>query len=311
VSSTVIKANVLVIDDSETIRKKIRNTLESAGLTEFCFEAKSGLDGFKLLLEKKVDLVICDLVMPEFDGFKFLISRATRRELAEIPVIILTSEEDTATKIKGLEHGAADYVLKPFDEGELLARVKVHLRLKFLQDALKERNAQLLELSGTDELTQLYNRRRFMEYFVREFSRARRYKYALSLVIFDIDFFKSVNDQFGHLVGDSLLAEMASVMQNSMRMSDMLGRYGGEEFTMLLPHTALNEAVHTAQRIRKKVEVTSFSSSTNEVLKVTLSGGVASYPEIPVDSVDDLIRKADEALYQAKAKGRNRIERAG
>src|SRR5262249_30844758 len=157
----------------------------------------------------------------------------------EIPVIMLTSEEDVSKKIKGLEQGASDYVTKPFDEGELIARVKVHLKIKYLQDELRQKNVLLKELSGTDELTQMNNRRRFMEHFSNEFARARRYKHSLSFVMLDVDYFKQINDRYGHLIGDRVLIEVAAVMKKTMRAADIIGRYGGEEFTLLLPETNL------------------------------------------------------------------------
>ena len=301
------KAIILIIDDSEAVRKKVRDALHQARLVEFCFEAKSGLEGFKLLMEKKVDLVICDVIMPEFDGFKFLISKATRPEFENIPVIMLTSEGDVTQKIRGLEQGASDYVLKPFAEGELTARVKVHLKVKFLQDQLRQKNADLQELVGTDSLTRINNRRRFMEYLEKEFFRAQRYKQSFALGIFDIDFFKQVNDRFGHLAGDAVLVQIAAVIGQSIRSSDMVGRYGGDELVLLLPNADLRAAISFAERIRKQVEVMEFSGA-EQSLKLTVSGGVASYPEVAASSIDELLRKADEALYRAKAKGRNRVE---
>ncbi len=306
-ASKGFKANILVIDDQESIRKKIKSILFKANLIEFYFEAKSGLDGIKMLMDKKVDLVICDVVMPEFDGYKFLISKSTKPEFDEIPVIMLTSEEDIEKKIKGFEHGASDYLTKPFDEGELIARVKAHLKIKHLQDELKEKNAQLQELSGTDDLTKLANRRKFMEQFASEFARAKRYKSELSFLILDLDFFKQVNDSHGHLAGDSVLVQIADVMKTSVRSSDLVGRYGGEEFGLLLPETGSKGCRVYAERIRKRIEDSKFDAATNQI-HVTVSGGIATYPEISADSVDELWRKADAALYRAKKNGRNRIE---
>jgi diguanylate cyclase (GGDEF)-like protein len=308
-SKDSFKANILVIDDQDSIRKKIKSVLHKADLIEFYFEAKSGLDGIKMLMDKKVDLVICDVVMPEFDGYKFLISKSTKREFDEIPVIMLTSEEDMEKKIKGFEHGASDYLTKPFDEGELIARVKAHLKIKHLQDELKEKNALLQELSGTDDLTKLANRRRFMEQFANEFARAKRYKTELSFLILDLDFFKQVNDTHGHLAGDSVLVQIAKVMKESVRSSDLVGRYGGEEFGLLLPETGSKGCRVYAERIRKRIEDTRFEAA-GKLIHVTVSGGISSYPEIAAESVDELWRSADQALYRAKQNGRNRIESA-
>jgi diguanylate cyclase (GGDEF)-like protein len=301
------KANILVIDDQESVRKKIKSILLKTDLIEFYFEAKSGLDGIKMLMDKKVDLVICDVVMPEFDGYKFLISKSTKPEFDEIPVIMLTSEEDLEKKIKGFEHGATDYLTKPFHEGELIARVKAHLKIKHLQDELKEKNALLQELSGTDDLTKLANRRKFMKQFANEFDRAKRYKSELSFLILDLDFFKRVNDSYGHLAGDLVLYQIANVMKTSVRSSDLVGRYGGEEFGLLLPETGSKGCRVYAERIRTRIADSKFNAAGKEI-HVTVSGGIATFPESMADSVDELWRMADAALYRAKKNGRNRIE---
>jgi diguanylate cyclase (GGDEF)-like protein len=174
---------------------------------------------------------------------------------------------------------------------------------------LKEKNNRLRELSGTDELTKLGNRRRFMEQFTNEFSRAIRYHKKLSFIILDVDFFKRVNDSHGHLAGDAVLAQLGQVMMKNMRKSDVLARYGGEEFTLLLPETGLKGSVVHAERIRKDIQMTQFTFE-DKTIRITVSGGCASIPEIKADSVDELVKKADEALYRAKNKGRNRIESA-
>jgi len=308
-ASSLPRANILIIDDSDSTRKKIKNLLTQARLVEFLFEAKSGLEGIKLLMEKRVDLVLCDIVMPEFDGFKFLISRASHPELAAIPVILVTSEKDPAMKIKGFENGAYDYVLKPFDDAELLSRIQVQLRLKFRQDELKKNLDQLRELSGKDELTHVYNRRRFMEHFGKEFSRAKRYKHPLSLVLFDVDHFKDINDRWGQQAGDRALVQITAIMQNAMRSCDLIGRYGGAEFTLLLPHTNANGAARSTERVRKKIEATVIPDSDSS-LRVTVSAGIAAYPENQATNIEELLARADEALYRAKANGRNRTEKA-
>ncbi len=301
------KANILVADDTEALRKTIIMILTESGLVESCFEARTGLEALKVLVEEKVDLVICDIVMPELDGFKFLVAKAQRPQMNEIPVLMLTSQEDVTLKIKSLEQGASDYIVKPFDEGELLARVKVHLKLKFLQDELKKKNAELQELSGIDQLTGVSNRRRFMEFFDREFFRSRRHRNELSFAIFDVDFFKQINDRFGHLVGDAVLVQIVRMIEKSIRLSDIIGRYGGDELIVLLPQTDLEGALLLAERIRTQIENFEFPGAT-QAIKITASAGVGTYPHIAATKVDELLQKADEALYRAKAYGRNRIE---
>ncbi len=152
---------LLVIDDSQVLRNQVIQFLKDASLFERHLEAENGLEGFKVLLNNKVDVVLCDLEMPGIDGLKFLAMHNAREELRDIPVIMLTGHEEPEKKIKGLDQGASDYVTKPFDAGELIARVKVQLKIKTLQDDLKEQNRQLELLSNTDTLTQLANRRFF------------------------------------------------------------------------------------------------------------------------------------------------------
>lgn len=308
-SNQIFKGNILVIDDSETIRKKIVNTLKSAGVVDCCFEAGSGLEGFRILIDKKVDLVICDLVMPEFDGLKFLISKTTRSELSNVPVVMLTTKGDVTSKIKALEHGASDYVLKPFDEGELIARVRVQLKIKSLQDELNQKNAELHELAGTDDLTGLNNRRAFLHACETELAHCKRYKQALSLAIFDVDHFKTINDRYGHLAGDAVLTRTAELIRSAIRACDVIGRYGGDELVLLLPHTTLPNALLFGERIRKKIEATNFVYGETAI-QMTVSGGLSSYPESECDSVEELLRKADQALNRAKSQGRNCTESA-
>jgi two-component system cell cycle response regulator len=301
------RANILVVDDSESLRNTMRMILMQSGVSAACFEARTGLEAMKVLAEKHVDLVICDVIMPELDGFKFLMMKGQQPALSEIPVIMLTSNEDVAIKIKTLEKGASDYIVKPFHEGELLARVKVHLKLKFLQDELKKKNAELHQLAGIDQLTGFTNRIRFMESFERELFRSRRHKIELSFVIFDIDFFKQVNDRFGHLVGDAVLLQISRMVEQRVRLSDLIGRYGGDELILLLPQTHLQGACFLAEEIRKQIEDSGFSGAPQPI-RMTVSAGVGSYPQLDAATVDELIQKADEALYRAKAHGRNRIE---
>ncbi len=156
-------ATLLIIDDSASVREEIKKTLGMTGIFDTILEATNGIEGFKLLVNNTVDLVVCDVVMPSIDGFKFLTMMKSKPEYTDLPVIMLTGEQSTEKKIKGLEQGASDYVIKPFDPGELVARIKVQLKLKYLQDELKKSNALLKELSNTDALTRLHNRRNIME----------------------------------------------------------------------------------------------------------------------------------------------------
>ncbi len=298
---------VLVIDDSAAIREQVVRTLRDVGLFDQYKEAKDGLEGFKALIECKADLVICDVDMPRMDGFKFLQLVASRPDLQGLPIIMLTGMMDFNSKIKGLEQGASDYLTKPFDSGELVARVKVQLKIKSLQDELKKANEQLKRLTNIDHLTNLFNRRYLAEILEGEFFRARRNRENLSLVILDIDYFKNVNDTYGHQNGDVVLASVAGLAQQQLRAYDSAARYGGEEFVLVLPGTSLQGGEMVAERLRQSVLEFSFPPPMQD-LTLTISAGVATYPSPQIDSVDSLFRRADEALYRAKQNGRNRVE---
>jgi len=302
--------SILIVDDSRTSRRQVREILEPAGL--FCDfrEAGDGLEGFKQLLDRPADLILCDLEMPGLDGGKFLQLLAGRQELANLPVIMLTGREDREAKVRLLGQGASDYVTKPFDPEELLARVKVQLKIKTLQDSLRESNLRLQELAATDPLTGLANRRTLMSTLEREFRRSQRNGAPLSLLMVDIDHFKQVNDRYGHQQGDEVLATMAGILRRHLRPYDLAARFGGEEFCLILPETVLDEAAKVGERIRRAVAGQAFAGPLVD-LKLTVSLGAAVFPAPGIGSDEDLIRVADHALYKAKSSGRNRLQAAG
>ena len=302
---------ILIVDDNAMIRSEIKAVLMKDGDFSHFMEASDGLTAFKTIMEHPPDLVLCDLVMPGFDGLKFLGLKASRKELEQIPVIILTAEDDLDRKAEILERGASDYVTKPFHEKELLARVRIHTKLKLLQDEMLVKNAQLEALSVTDSLTGLSNRRRLMARLDEEVYRSRRQKSPLSVVMIDIDHFKHVNDQHGHAMGDQVLRNIGEMLLGNVRATDLAARYGGEELTVVLPHTDAAGAFQFAEALRQR-----FADLDHVLdgvtLKRTASLGVASrdgQEELP--NAEGLLKLADEALYRAKQGGRNRVELAG
>lgn len=301
-----MSAALLVIDDSPTMRQQVISILQGVSLFERFFEADNGLDGFKVLLGNPVDVVLCDLEMPGMDGLKFLALHNAREELRDVPVIMLTGREDREQKIKGLEQGASDYVVKPFDPGELIARVKVQLKIKRLQDDLKAQNRRFEELSNTDPLTQLANRRFLMNVLDKEFQRSERHAHPLSLIMVDIDHFKKINDTYGHQQGDLVLRTVAGVIRDLLREYDLAARFGGEEFALVLPETDRLQATQVAERVRIRVAAMRFDGVLAP-LRMTISLGVGTSPGKGVKGVNDLIRIADDALYAAKREGRNRV----
>lgn len=301
--------SLLCVDDSATLRKDLRTVVDRLPIFGEIREAENGIDAFKKVSESVPDLILCDMVMPVVDGLKFLTLLYSRPEYREIPVIFLTGKADVETKIKGLEMGASDYVTKPFDEGELLARMKVQLKLKALADKLKLANKQLWELSTVDALTKVFNRRYFMHRLDAEFKRRERYDTPLSFLMIDIDYFKKLNDNYGHQVGDDVLRHLGGMINGSVRDTDVAGRYGGEEFCILLPHTDHAGAMVLANRLYESVRTGEFPTMAG-MLHVTVSMGVSSSDLPGIESTEDLIKVADEALYRAKKEGRDRVVEA-
>lgn len=297
--------NILIIDDSSTIRHGIHLVLKQARLFDNYFEVASAMEGLEILEEYPVEVVICDIVMPGMDGFEFLREMKSQDDYRDIPVVLLTGQESVEKKIKGLDMGASDYLLKPFDPGELIARVKVQLKVKRLQDELKVAKQRYKELSLTDYLTQIFNRRHFMELFDLEFSRSMRYGHPLSLVIFDLDDFKHINDNFGHLQGDKVLRQLSDLVKSEIRSYDVFARYGGEEFVLMLPQTPVEGAFPVAEKIREKLEKFKFEGLGRG--EVTISIGVSTYPHDDIQDSKDLISAADTALYEAKENGKNQV----
>ena len=301
---------VLIIDDSETVRERVKQTLSTTAVFDRYLMAEDGMAGFKVLVNEKVDLILCDVVMPGFDGFKFLGLKKAKSEFQGIPVIMLTGNDDLETKVRSLTAGASDYLTKPFHEEELVARVRIHMKIKNLQDDLKEKNVILEELTRTDPLTKIPNRRYFMQCLDTEFERAQRYGWPLSYVMCDLDHFKNLNDEHGHQAGDTALVMVAAKLVETLRAHDVAGRYGGEEFSMVLPETDGEGAVIVADRCRKVIEETPFDAN-GVPLNITMSVGVSTYypnrEDATIERPEQLIKLADEALYVAKDSGRNRV----
>jgi diguanylate cyclase (GGDEF)-like protein len=275
------------------------------GLT--VLEATDGLSGLRMLVENKPDIVLCDLQMPLADGRKFLALARSRTDTASVPIIMLTADSEVEHKADLLELGAADYVTKPFHPRELLARVRLHLRLRQLTAALREANEQLTQIAVTDGLTALANRRRLDESLDVEVARARRYGSPLSLAIADVDRFKNVNDTWGHAAGDQVLRGLARVLSSGVRKTDLAARLGGEEFVVLMPHTTLAMAREVAERLRLSFRDVAHAMG-DERVTCTVSIGVAAYdPEGGIDDGAKLLNAADTALYRAKSGGRDRV----
>ena len=304
---------ILVVDDHEDNIEVLKVRLESWGYRTA--SAYNGVDALKYVEASPPDLILLDVMMPEMDGNEVARRIKGNKDLPFIPIIMQTALDSTESKVEGLEAGADDYITKPIDFAELKARLRSMLRIKRLQEDLEEREKQLLEvnqrltyMSQTDALTGLDNRRHLNERIDEMFSLAKRLNEPFSLVMCDLDKFKSVNDTYGHQAGDEVLKQLAGILKDEAREIDRVGRYGGEEFMLLLPGTVLDAAVTFAERVRKRIEGNTFTFPGGTLTR-TSSFGVAGWPHPKIEQCDDLVRTADDALYVAKETGRNKVIR--
>src|SRR5256714_8778431 len=310
------RPRILVVDDHEDNIELLRARLEARG-----YEVDGANDGYQALEQvEKVcpDLILLDVMMPKMDGMEVvrrLKAKISSKELPFIPVIMQTALDSTENKVEGLDAGADDYITKPINFAELEARVNSLLRIKALQSDLAARERELSELNDnlrqislTDGLTQIENRRSLEDRLHDMWQHSVRLHEPLALVMCDIDKFKSVNDHYGHQAGDSVLKEFAQLLKTEAREIDRVGRYGGEEFLLILPGTVLDGAVTFAERLREEVESHTFTY-TGGTLCRTMSCGVAGSPHPRVKDQEALLKASDDALYVAKETGRNRVIR--
>jgi two-component system cell cycle response regulator len=307
------KKRILVVDDHEDNIELLRARLEARG-----YEIHAASDGQAALdqVERLIpDLILLDVMMPKMDGMEVVRRLKADKNLPFIPVIMQTALDTTANKVEGLDAGADDYITKPINFAELEAKVNALLRIKSLETELRDRknelsvlNDKLTRISLTDGLTEIDNRRCLETRLHEMWQHSVRLHEPIALIMCDIDKFKSVNDNYGHQAGDSVLKEVARLLKEEKREIDRVGRYGGEEFLLILQGTVLDAAVTFAERLREKVESHTFTY-TGGTLRRTISCGVAASPHPRVKDQEALLKAADEALYVAKETGRNRVVR--
>lgn len=279
-------ARILIVDDDPAIRRAVRIALTAAG--EYAIdEAEDGETALKCLGQACPDLVMLDLILPGLSGQEVCRRLRTQRGAEHIYIIMLTALGGVSDKVHGLDTGADDYVVKPFHVQELLARVRRGLRI-----------AAERRLAEVDFLTDLPNRRALEAALVREAEAASRYGRKLAFLMVDVDHFKRVNDTYGHDAGDAVLKELAAVLREQSRLSDLPARWGGEEFALVLSDTDMARAGVVAERVRQAVAERAFPIAGSQ----TVSIGVAGF----CGEVVGMIARADEALYRAKREGRNR-----
>jgi diguanylate cyclase (GGDEF)-like protein len=298
---------VLVADDDGVTREMVRSWLVDSGYGVIA--ARDGEEALRLAGQHPLDLLLVDVTMPHLDGYD--VCRAIQAgDDVSPPVIFLTAHGDTASRVTGLDAGAVDYIVKPFEHDEMMARVRAALRTKAVRDDLAVRTKvvrdELIDQASHDVLTGLLNRRELDSRADEVVALAQRHGRALSCLLLDLDHFKEVNDIHGHAAGDQVLRETGRRLADTCRISDVVARYGGEEFILLLPETPPQAAVVLADKLRSALAKTPFAAG-DALISVRASIGVAAFSAM-METPANLIAAADEALYRAKKLGRDRTE---
>jgi two-component system, cell cycle response regulator len=299
----VSPTHILLVEDQTFAATRIIDTLApvagSVVRAASCEEAQQ-------LLGDSVELAIVSMSLPDGDPLRLVSQLRAHESSRDLPILLIADEAELPRLAKGLDLGANDYLVRPVDRNELLARVGTQVRRKRLQERLRANYRRSLSLALTDDLTGLYNRRYVFAHLNEILSRMPDNGAKTAVVLFDIDHFKRVNDQHGHLAGDEVLRELASRALRHVRNVDLVGRLGGEEFILVMPETGLGGAALVAERLRAAVAEEPFLLDARTSLSITISIGVAAAGESG-DKLDDLLKRADDALYAAKNAGRNRV----
>ncbi len=291
---------ILIVDDDDAIRASMQEFLERSGFT--VFSAATAEEAMVLLPREEIHVAITDIILPGQNGLELT---DFIKSGYDIDVIVMTGYSGDYSYEEAINKGASDFVFKPVRFEELLLRLKRVLKERRLTHERAKMLGKLQNLATTDGLTKLYNSRHFYNQLDVEVSRSRRYKHPLSLLLLDIDHFKRFNDTHGHLAGDKVLVTIGRNIQACLRAMDSAYRYGGEEFTVILPDTNAQEARTVAERIRQKIAAEKHCAGEATQLTVTISVGVTAY--INGEQVADLVQRADQAMYVSKKEGRDRV----
>src|SRR5438132_6578209 len=300
--STVQKENVpltvLVIEDHPDQRDLLAIVLQREGYR--VITAANGLEALEKLETEKVQIALSDIMMPKMDGCEIIKRIRSNPALKSIYLILITARIQEGDRVRGLDLGADDYITKPFSFSELLARVRVGSRVVQYQQHLEYQ-------THVDSLTGLFNRRAFEKKIVEEFERAKRYQHPISLLILDIDNFKTINDTYGHHGGDTALVKISETLRAKTRRSDFPSRYGGEEFVLILPETDQESALQVANKVQDEIRSCVFGSN-NKHFSLTVSIGISSTSNREYSDWREMLDDADRAMYVAKNSGKDRVE---
>jgi two-component system cell cycle response regulator len=298
---SLLEAHVLIVDDDAAIRESMNEFVDMSGYQSST--ASSAEEALERLSQEAIDVVITDIMLPGMDGLE--LTDRIKKDY-DIDVIVMTGYSGDYSYEEAISKGASDFVFKPVRFEELLLRLRRVLKERLLTQERVHMLDKLKRLSITDGLTKLYNSRYFYNQIRAEIDRTSRYQRPLSLLLLDIDKFKEYNDNYGHLEGDKVLIGMGGVIKSCLRKMDSAYRYGGEEFTVILPETEGDEAATVAERIRSMVaEDKFFPQGDNDPRTITISIGVTEY--VPDEEVAIFVQRADKAMYLSKQSGRNRV----
>jgi diguanylate cyclase (GGDEF)-like protein len=292
--------HILIVDDDKAISDSLHEFIETVGYN--ASNVYSAEEALELLKKNSVHVVITDIILPGIGGLE--LTKLIKQDY-DTDIIVMTGYSGDFSYEEAINIGASDFVIKPVRFEELLLRLKRVLKERQLTIEREQMIEKLQELAITDGLTKLYNSRSFYSQLELEVDRFNRYKHPLSLLLLDLDHFKQYNDNFGHLEGDKVLVRFAQIIGSCLRTMDTAYRYGGEEFTVILPETSLVEAETVAERIRTHLEEEIFTPISGKKLKVTISIGVTEY--YPKEELSSFIQRADKAMYISKQNGRNRV----
>jgi len=291
---------ILIVDDDRSVRTTINEYVQTAGYTSRI--ASSAEEALELLKKNNFHVIITDIILPGMGGLE-LTKIIKKNNGAD--VIVVTGYSDDYSYEEAINIGASDFVIKPVRLEELMLRLKRVLKERQLTEERIRMMEKLQKLAITDGLTKLYNSRSFYSQLELEVDRFNRYRHPLSLLLLDIDNFKVYNDTYGHLEGDKVLVRFSQIIKSCLRANDSAYRYGGEEFTVILPETGGERAKTVAQRIRKTLESEKFSPKPGKDVKITISIGVTQY--FPKEELSTFIQRADKAMYLSKQNGRNKV----
>jgi len=299
-------ARVLVVETSDFTANRIIRHLEEAGHS--AQRARSGEEALAQGADNDFDLIVVGIDLDGEDGLRLCSQLRSNEATRHLPILMVLEDMDLPRLAKGLDLGVTDYLVKPLDRGELLARTRTQVRRRRYHDRLRQRIRKSVSMAFTDPLTGLFNRRYLTTHIDRKLLDLAEGGKQLSVAILDVDYFKPVNDTHGHAAGDDVLVLLSQVATANLRSVDLVARYGGEEFVIVMPETTAEQAAKIMDRLRHRIEQTDFPVNGGEKsLNVTVSIGIAATDNAD-DMAEDILERADAALYRAKNGGRNRCE---